>query len=46
MVEEVELLGGNPILGEAAMDAVKKWVFVAGRSRTETEVSIPFDPGR
>lgn len=45
-VEGVELLGGSPILGEAAMDAVKKWVYAAGRSRTVTEVSIPFDPGR
>ena len=45
-VEDVELLGGSPILGEAAMDAVKKWVYAAGRSRTVTEVSIQFDPGR
>jgi TonB family protein len=45
-VEDVELLGGSPILGEAAMDAVKQWVYGAGRSRTTTEVSIPFDPGR
>jgi TonB family protein len=45
-VEDVELLGGNPILGEAAMAAVKQWVYAAGRSRTMTEVSIPFDPGR
>jgi TonB family protein len=45
-VEDVQLLGGSPILGEAAMDAVRKWVYVAGRSRTVTEVSIPFDPGR
>ena len=45
-VEDVALLGGNPILGKAAMDAVKKWVYAAGRSRTVTEVSIPFDPGR
>lgn len=45
-VEEVELLGGNPILGEAAIAAVKSWVYSAGRSRTMTEVSIPFDPSR
>ena len=45
-VEDAELLGGNPILGEAAMVAVKKWVYAAGRSRTMTEVSIRFDPGR
>jgi TonB family protein len=45
-VEDVELLGGNPILGDAAMAAVTKWVYAAGRSRTQTEVSIPFDAGR
>jgi TonB family protein len=44
-VDDVELLGGNPILGEAAMAAVKKWVYAAGRSRIEIEVSIPFDAG-
>ncbi len=42
-VESVELLGGNPILGESATVAVKKWVYTAGRSRTIAEVSIPFD---
>jgi TonB family protein len=41
-VEEVELLGGNPILGESAAVAVKKWVYAAGRSRTVAEVSISF----
>lgn len=45
-IEDVELLGGNPILGEAAMAAVKKWVYAPGRSRTETEVSISFDADR
>jgi TonB family protein len=45
-VEYVDLLGGNPILGEAAMVAVKKWVYAAGRSRTMTEVSIRFDADR
>jgi TonB family protein len=41
-VEQVELLGGNPILGESAAFAVKKWVYAAGRSRTIAEVSILF----
>jgi TonB family protein len=41
-VEKVELLGGNPILGESAAAAVKKWVYTAGRSRTIAEVSISF----
>jgi TonB family protein len=45
-VEDIELLGGNPILGETAMDAVKKWVYAAGRSRTATEVTISFSAGR
>jgi TonB family protein len=44
-VESVELLGGNPILGEAAVTAVKRWVYAAG-PRTKTELSIPFDPER
>lgn len=45
-VEGVELLGGNPILGEAAIAAVQKWVYAGGHSRTTTEVSIPFDAYR
>jgi TonB family protein len=43
-VEEVELLGGNPILAESAIAAVKRWVYDVGHSRTTTEVSIPFIP--
>jgi TonB family protein len=45
-VEDVELVGGNPILGEAAMAAVKKWLYAAARSRTRAEISIPFDASR
>jgi TonB family protein len=45
-VEDVELVGGNPILGEAAMAAVKKWLYAAARSRTQAEISIPFDASR
>lgn len=41
-VEQVELLGGNPILGEAAAFAVRKWVYAAGRSRTFAEMSFHF----
>lgn len=44
-VEAAELVGGNPILGEAAQAAVKKWVYAPGASKTKTEVTIPFDPG-
>jgi TonB family protein len=45
-VEDAELLGGNPILGEAAMAAVKQWLYTPSRSSTITEVSVPFDTGR
>jgi TonB family protein len=43
IVDKVELLGGNPILGEAAAIAVKKWVYAAASSSTTTEVSLSFD---
>jgi TonB family protein len=45
-VEEVRLLGGNPILGERAIAAVKQWVYAPSHSRTITEISIPFAPER
>ena len=41
-VEDVELLGGNPVLGESAAAAVKEWVYTASSSRTITEVSVSF----
>jgi TonB family protein len=43
-VETAVLLGGNPILGENAITAVKRWVYAAGSLQTTVEVSIPFDP--
>jgi TonB family protein len=46
VVETAELLGGNPILGDSAIVAVKKWVYAAQHSRTRMEVSVPFDPHR
>lgn len=44
-VEEVQVLGGNPILAESAVKAVKQWVYAAGRSE-KVEVSLSFDPRR
>jgi TonB family protein len=41
-VEAVELLGGNPILGQSAVQAVKKWLYAAGKTQTIAEVSIAF----
>ncbi len=45
-VEGVQVLGGNPILGESAVAAVKQWVYATGHSRSVAEVSISFDPER
>ena len=41
-VQDVELLGGNPILAESAIAAVKKWVYAAGKGQTVSEVSLSF----
>jgi TonB family protein len=45
-VEDITLLGGNPILAQSATDAVQQWKFAAGRSSTSMEISIPFEPDR
>lgn len=45
-VEATELLGGNPVLGESAIAAVKMWVYSAGSSKTKAEITVPFDPNR
>jgi len=44
-VEKIEILGGNPILAEAAKNAVYKWKYASGPATT-TEVAIPFDSSR
>ncbi len=41
-VDDVTLLGGNPILADSAIYAVKQWVYSRGRSRTTIEISLPF----
>ena len=45
-VENVEILGGNPILAEAALRAVRKWVYSPAPFSTVIEVSVPFVPAR
>ena len=42
-VETVAVRGGNPILAEAAVKAVRQWVYEPG-ARTKMEVNILFDP--
>jgi TonB family protein len=45
-VENVALVGGNPVLAEAAISAVKEWIYATGHTRTVAEVSILFDSKR
>lgn len=42
-VETVVVLGGNPILAEAAVKAAKQWVYAAGPGRKRVQVTIPFE---
>lgn len=42
-VENVVVLGGNPILAEAAVKAVRQWVYSVGPTRTTIQVSVPFE---
>jgi TonB family protein len=41
-VEDVSVLGGNPILGESAMKAVRQWTYVAAPKTTTLIISVPF----
>ena len=43
-VRTVEPLGGNPILVEAAVDAVKQWKYAPAESSETIEVKIDFNP--
>jgi TonB family protein len=45
-VEDISMLGGNPILAEAAIKAVKQWVYAPSRARSTSKVTILFDPER
>jgi TonB family protein len=43
-VEAVSVLGGNPILAEAAAKAARQWVYSPWPVRTTIQVSLPFTP--
>jgi TonB family protein len=45
-VETVSVVGGNPILSDSAIKAVKQWVYAAGPTRTKMQVSLSFDSPR
>jgi TonB family protein len=43
-VKDVQVLGGNAILSDCSVKAVKQWVFVASEKEESIEVSVAFDP--
>jgi TonB family protein len=45
-VESAKVLGGNPILAESAVTAVKKWKYAATGATTTATVSLDFNPYR
>lgn len=42
-VKKVEVLGGNPVLAAAAVDAVKNWTYEPASSDTSETVVVKFD---
>ena len=44
-VKDTKVIGGHPILVNAALDAVKKWRFESATVETTTTVEFKFDPG-
>ena len=45
-VKNTKVIGGHPVLAEAALDAVKKWRFEASTEESTGIVEFHFDPTR
>jgi len=45
-VKSASLVGGHPVLANAALDAVKKWHFEAAPQESTEIVEFRFDPGQ
>ena len=45
-VQNTELLGGNPILGQSAMKAIKQWKYAPAAGKEKLLVQLEFDPHR
>ena len=43
-VESAQLIGGNPILGQAAIAAVKQWKYAPASHKTRQTERLEFDP--
>ena len=44
VVKDVRLLGGNPILGQSTMKAVKMWRYAPAGAEEKLTVKLEFDP--
>jgi TonB family protein len=45
-VQSTQLIGGNPILGQTAMRAIKQWKYAPANAKEKLVVTIEFDPHR
>lgn len=45
-VKTAKLVGGHPVLANAAMDTVKKWRYEAAKDESTTVVEFRFDPNQ
>jgi TonB family protein len=43
-VSNLDVLGGNPILAESAIAAIKKWKYAPAPSQTLEDVTVNFNP--
>ena len=43
-IESAQVLGGNPILGQAALKAVKHWKYAPASAKEKFVVKFDFDP--
>lgn len=43
-VESTKLLGGNPILGQSAIKAIKKWKYAPASGKETVVVKLEFNP--
>ncbi len=43
-VKTVEAVGGNPVLIQAAENALYKWKFAAAKEETKENIDLKFDP--
>src|SRR5713101_5843044 len=45
-VKNAKLVGGHPVLANAALDAIKKWRFESSTQESTGVVQFRFDPGQ